>query len=281
MGGREAWSRSTAICLRLKSNGTDAAAQRPNGPIPPRAGVGLKPQHYREILETRPDIGWFEIHAENYMGEGGPPHRYLERHPRALSDLAPWRRPLDRRRGPARQGASRAAEGARRALRARAVLRASRLVEPRQRLSQRSPAAALHRRDAGAGLPITSTRCRRRSGAGCCSRIPRPMWPSRQCTMSEIEFLARDRAAHRLRPAARRQQCLRPGDQSRLRRRTPIIDAFPVEHVGEIHLGGHAAGQRRRRRSALLIDDHGQAIADSGAGRSTRARSRAAARCRR
>lgn len=46
--------------------------------IPPRAGVGLKPAHYRTIMETRPDIGFFEVHAENYMGAGGPPHRYLE-----------------------------------------------------------------------------------------------------------------------------------------------------------------------------------------------------------
>jgi uncharacterized protein len=43
-----------------------------------RAGLGLKPQHYREILETSPDLGFFEVHAENYMGAGGPPHRYLE-----------------------------------------------------------------------------------------------------------------------------------------------------------------------------------------------------------
>ena len=45
--------------------------------IPARAGVGLKPQHYRAVLDTRPDIGFFEVHAENYMGAGGPPHRYL------------------------------------------------------------------------------------------------------------------------------------------------------------------------------------------------------------
>jgi uncharacterized protein (UPF0276 family) len=44
----------------------------------PRAGVGLKPQHYRDILDSRPRIGFFEVHAENYMGDGGPPHRYLE-----------------------------------------------------------------------------------------------------------------------------------------------------------------------------------------------------------
>ena len=45
--------------------------------IPARAGVGLKAQHYRAILDTNPSIGFFEVHAENYMGAGGPPHRYL------------------------------------------------------------------------------------------------------------------------------------------------------------------------------------------------------------
>jgi uncharacterized protein (UPF0276 family) len=56
--------------------------------VPQRAGVGLKAPHYRTILETRPDIGFFEVHAENYMGDGGPPHRYLtairERYPLSL-----------------------------------------------------------------------------------------------------------------------------------------------------------------------------------------------------
>ncbi len=45
--------------------------------MPPRAGVSLKPQHYHEILEKGPDVGWFEVHAENYMGAGGAPHHYL------------------------------------------------------------------------------------------------------------------------------------------------------------------------------------------------------------
>jgi uncharacterized protein len=45
--------------------------------LPPRGGVGLKAEHYRTIIETLPDIGFFEVHAENYMGAGGPPHRYL------------------------------------------------------------------------------------------------------------------------------------------------------------------------------------------------------------
>ena len=52
-----------------------------------RAGAGLKPEHQRHILEARPDVGWFEVHAENYMGAGGPPHHFLER-VRALYPLS-------------------------------------------------------------------------------------------------------------------------------------------------------------------------------------------------
>lgn len=46
--------------------------------LPQRAGLCLKPEHYETILATRPDVGFFEVHAENYMGAGGPPHQYLE-----------------------------------------------------------------------------------------------------------------------------------------------------------------------------------------------------------
>jgi len=46
-------------------------------PIPARAGVGFKLEHYREILDHRPDVGWFEVHAENYMEAGGAPHHFL------------------------------------------------------------------------------------------------------------------------------------------------------------------------------------------------------------
>lgn len=59
-----------------------------SGSMPCRGGVGLKAEHYRTIVQTRPDIGFFEVHAENYMGEGGPPHRFLsavrERYPLSL-----------------------------------------------------------------------------------------------------------------------------------------------------------------------------------------------------
>ncbi len=48
-------------------------------PLPKRAGIGLKPVHFQEILEREPDIGFFEIHAENFMVPGGPLHHDLLR----------------------------------------------------------------------------------------------------------------------------------------------------------------------------------------------------------
>ena len=52
---------------------------------PPTAGVSLKPEHYRAALEAPADGLWFEIHPENYMGEGGPRLAWLDairaRHP--------------------------------------------------------------------------------------------------------------------------------------------------------------------------------------------------------
>ncbi len=47
-------------------------------PIPAIAGVGLKPEHFQNVIETKPNPLWFEVHTENYMSDGGPHHRYLE-----------------------------------------------------------------------------------------------------------------------------------------------------------------------------------------------------------
>lgn len=57
---------------------TPPPSPRVGSPLPNRSGVGLKPEHVDEILRDRPSLGFFEIHAENYMGAGGPPHRRLE-----------------------------------------------------------------------------------------------------------------------------------------------------------------------------------------------------------
>jgi len=46
-------------------------------PGPLLAGVSFKHEHFNAIRADGFDGGFFEIHAENYMGAGGPPHRML------------------------------------------------------------------------------------------------------------------------------------------------------------------------------------------------------------
>jgi uncharacterized protein (UPF0276 family) len=50
----------------------DAAAR-----IPSNAGIGLRAPHYRDVLESRPRVGWLEVHSENYFGAGGAQSEYL------------------------------------------------------------------------------------------------------------------------------------------------------------------------------------------------------------
>lgn len=47
--------------------------------LPAKAGVGFKLEHAAAIFETRPNIGWFEVHPENYMVAGGPRLQTLEK----------------------------------------------------------------------------------------------------------------------------------------------------------------------------------------------------------
>ena len=50
----------------------------PANPVPANAGIGLKFEHAGEIIASVPGVGWFEVHAENYMGDGGRPVEILE-----------------------------------------------------------------------------------------------------------------------------------------------------------------------------------------------------------
>lgn len=43
-----------------------------------KTGVSFKAEHFAAIRAETPAAGWFEVHAENYMGAGGPPHAQLE-----------------------------------------------------------------------------------------------------------------------------------------------------------------------------------------------------------
>lgn len=54
-------------------------------PLPAKAGIGLKPEHFRQLTEMKPNLGFVEIHAENYLVEGGPLHFWLS----AVCELYP------------------------------------------------------------------------------------------------------------------------------------------------------------------------------------------------
>jgi uncharacterized protein len=40
-------------------------------------GIGFKPEHFMPLFEDTAPLNFIEIHAENYMGEGGLPHAQL------------------------------------------------------------------------------------------------------------------------------------------------------------------------------------------------------------
>jgi hypothetical protein len=46
--------------------------------LPTSAGIGLRSEHYRAVLDDRPELAWFEVHSENYFGAGGWPLAVLE-----------------------------------------------------------------------------------------------------------------------------------------------------------------------------------------------------------
>lgn len=234
-------------------------AQFGESPIPPRGGVGLKPEHYRAILDDAPDIGWFEIHAENYMGAGGPPHAYLtairERYPLSLHGV----------------GLSIGGAGA---------LDADHLARVRAVADRYQPALfsehlawssheTVYFNDL---LPLPYTA---ETLSHVCDHIdqvqevmqrqmllenPSTYIAFAETTMREVEFL---------REVVRRTGCGLLLDVNNVFVQAAnhgfgaetYLDDFPLEHVGEIHLSGHAA-DADEDGSLLLIDDHGCEVAD-------------------
>jgi uncharacterized protein (UPF0276 family) len=64
----------------IKPAATSAAIplRFPPHPVGGLAGTSFKHEHLAAILAERKPHGFFEVHAENYMGAGGPPHRALD-----------------------------------------------------------------------------------------------------------------------------------------------------------------------------------------------------------
>ncbi len=239
---------------------TGAHSDKENRPIPPRAGVGLKPEHCRDILETAPDIGWFEIHAENYMGEGGPPHYYLsairERYPVSLHGVGlsiGGSAPLDREH-----------------------LGRLKALNARYRPSLFSEHLAWSSHDNVYLNDLLPLPYNEETLARVCEHIdevqealgrrmllenPSTYVAFADAAMSEVEFL---------REVVRRTGCGLLLDVNNVFVQSvnhgfdagAFIDDFPIEHVGEVHLGGHAADSDDDG-ATLLIDDHGHEVTDA------------------
>lgn len=236
------------------------AAKFGENPAPRRSGVGLKPEHYCDILDGTPDIGWFEIHAENYMGDGGPPHAYLtairERYPISLHGV----------------GLSIGGAGP---LDTEHLARLCALAD-RYQPALFSEHLAWSSHDTvylNDLLPLPYTE---ETLARVCDHIdvvqeamqrqmllenPSTYVAYAETTMAEVEFL---------REVARRTGCGLLLDVNNVFVQAAnhgfgadgYLDAFPMEHVGEIHVGGHAQ-DADEDGSLLLIDDHGREVADS------------------
>ena len=55
------------------------AVIRSDAGLPAQAGAGFKSQHLQDWLADANPPAFFEVHAENYMGDGGAPHAWLSR----------------------------------------------------------------------------------------------------------------------------------------------------------------------------------------------------------
>jgi uncharacterized protein len=227
--------------------------------LPARAGVGLKPQHYAEIIETSPRIGFFEVHAENYMGAGGPPHRHLER---------------IRARYPLSIHGVGLSIGGDLPLNQVHLARLKRLVD-RYAPASFSEHLAWSSHDALFLNDLLPVPYERQTLNRVCDHIdevhdalgrrlllenPSTYVEFVQSEMSEIDFLSE---------VVRRTGCGLLLDVNNVfvsatnhaYDAITYLDAFPAEHVGEIHLAGFAE-ERDVDGCPLLIDAHGTPVAD-------------------
>jgi uncharacterized protein len=64
----------------MVSNGLPTGTTVPTSPMFPNLGrgLGLRREHYRHVVDTKPEVDWFEVITENFMVAGGNPKRVLE-----------------------------------------------------------------------------------------------------------------------------------------------------------------------------------------------------------
>lgn len=227
--------------------------------LPPLPGLGYKPQHFTAIANDPGAAGWFEIHAENYMGDGGRPLAQLrwlsERFPISVHGV----------------GLSIGGEGR---------LDAQHLARLKHLLDWLQPASfSEHLAWSSHGgdflndllpLPYTGATLDRvvrhidevqtTLGRRMLLENPSTYLEFAESDWPETEFLAE---------IARRTGCGLLLDVNNVfvsatngqRDPAAYLAAFPMQEVGEIHLGGHDE-ETDDHGDPLLIDSHNAPVAD-------------------
>ncbi|MDX5383251.1 MAG: DUF692 domain-containing protein [Rhodobacterales bacterium] len=232
---------------------------RPGTSLPAAPGVGYKAQHYSDIIADARPVGWLEIHAENYMGDGGRPIAQLrhlaERFPISVHGV----------------GLSIGGEG---------PLDPDHLARLKHLCDWLNPASfsehlAWSSHDSAflndlLPLPYTDATLARVAdhidqvqdtlGRRMLLENPSSYLAFAESTWSEPDFL---------RELTRRTGCGLLLDVNNVFVSATnlgfdprgYVDAFPRDAVGEIHLGGHDA-DHDDHGAPLLIDSHGAPVAD-------------------
>ena len=236
----------------------DAATQRFDR-LPDATGVGYKPQHFSDILADPGPVEWLEIHAENYMGDGGRPLAQL----RHLSEKFAI-----------------SVHGVGLSIGGESPLDADHLARLKHLLGWLKPASfsehlAWSTHDShflNDLLPLPYTN---QTLARVCEHVdqvqeavgrrmllenPSTYLAFNETDMAEVDFLSE---------IARRTGCGLLFDVNNVfvsatnQQTDPLsyINAFPLAQVGEIHLGGHHADEDETG-APLLIDSHGAKVVD-------------------
>jgi hypothetical protein len=223
-------------------------------------GVGFKPEHAEDALSGAHAIDFFEVHAENYMGEGGPPHHTLgalrARYPLSIHGV----------------GLSIGSAGG---LDRAHLARLRRLVD-RYRPDLFSEYLAWSTHDGRFLNDLLPLPYNRETLAQICAHVdevqnwlgmrmllenPATYVAFETSEMSEAEFLGK---------VADRTGCGLLLDVNNVYvaainhgfEPMAYIDAFPLHRAGEIHLAGFAE-DRDDENQQLLIDAHGTAVAEA------------------
>lgn len=227
--------------------------------LPNGVGIGYKPQHFSDLMNVAGPVSWIEVHAENYMGDGGRPHAQL----RALSEKFAL-----------------SVHGVGLSIGGEGPLDNDHLTRLRTLLDRSNPASfSEHLAWSTHGaeflndllpLPYTQATLARvadhiaqvqdRLGRQMLLENPSSYLAFSESTFSETDFLG---------ALVHKTGCGLLLDVNNVfvsatnLHLSPqaYIDAYPLEAVGEIHVGGHDEDEDDHG-APLLIDSHGAAVVD-------------------